>query len=1027
MDTENDRRPASGWRTLSPTAVIGFLLVVGAIGFLGADEMKSSRIQARHFSELARDLTYRMDAGPSDAIRFPAGGPFDERLGYSRIPGIEQRLGARDYAVQAQARLSPALLDLSDQGYFPPYREKTQAGLELLDCRGEPLFVARHPERIYQRFEAAPPLVVDTLLFIENRELLDTQNPTRNPAVEWTRLGKAMMSQAVKLVDPKYDVPGGSTLATQIEKFRHSPEGITATPAEKLRQMVSASLRAYRDGEETLSARRQIVLDYLNTVPLSALAGYGEVNGLGDGLWVWFGADFDQVNRLLRLKEAKGEELAAQGLAFRQVLSLMIAHRRPSYYLTSGREQLGTLTDRHLRLLASAGLISAELRDAALAAQLHFRDSQTASALAAADANKTASVMRGRLSGMLDLPLYELDRLDLTGRTTLDRDMQDTVTVSLHQLNDPKYAKAAGLVGEHLLSEGDPSKVSYSLTLVERGGDANRVRVQTDNLDQPLDINEGTKLELGSTAKLRTLASYLDIVAQLHKQYGAASAAELRKLQVDRRDNLSRWAVDYLIGAKDRGLAAMLEAAMQRRYSASPGESFFTGGGVHTFENFKREDDYKRPTVYEALRDSVNLAFIRMMRDIVRFHMYQQGSTARVLDDPELRAAYLARFADREGRVFVKRFYRRYHGKSADEAMETLLGGIRLTAERLAVVYRSLEPQEPFKDFAAFVTENLSERPGTPEPGESRLRELYERHSPGHFSLGDRGYIARIHPLELWVVGYLRKHPDATLTQVQEASAAERQDVYSWLFKTRHRGAQDLRIQTLLEIEAFGELHRQWKKLGYPFEHLVPSYATAIGSSGDRPAALAELMGIIVNDGMRLPMVRIDELHFAAGTPYETVFQRASEPGERVMEPEVAATLRRALREVVDAGTARRVHGAFDLLDGTKVEVGGKTGTGDNRLEAYGPKGRLVGSRAVNRTATFVFYIGDRYFGTLTAFVTGAEADKYSFTSALPAQILKALAPQLAGFLDRHRSARCSPPATSILAQVPRQTEGSPR
>jgi membrane peptidoglycan carboxypeptidase len=262
---------------------------------------------------------------------------------------------------------------------------------------------------------------------------------------------------------------------------------------------------------------------------------------------------------------------------------------------------------------------------------------------------------------------------------------------------------------------------------------------------------------------------------------------------------------------------------------------------------------------------------------------------------------------------------------------------------------------------------------------------------------------------------------------VQEASAAERQDVYSWLFKTRHRGAQDLRIQTLLEIEAFGELHRQWKKLGYPFEHLVPSYATAIGSSGDRPAALAELMGIIVNDGMRLPMVRIDELHFAAGTPYETVFQRASEPGERVMEPEVAATLRRALREVVDAGTARRVHGAFDLPDGTKVEVGGKTGTGDNRIEAYGPKGRLVGSRAVNRTATFVFYIGDRYFGTLTAFVTGAEADKYSFTSALPAQILKALAPQLAGFLDPHRLARCSPSAKSILAQVPRQTEGSPR
>ena len=33
----------------------------------------------------------------------------------------------------------------------------------------------------------------------------------------------------------------------------------------------------------------------------------------------------------------------------------------------------------------------------------------------------------------------------------------------------------------------------------------------------------------------------------------------------------------------------------------------------------------------------------------------------------------------------------------------------------------------------------------------------------------------------------------------------------------------------------------------------------------DRPAALAELMGIVVNDGIRRPTVRIDELRFAAG------------------------------------------------------------------------------------------------------------------------------------------------------------------
>ncbi len=157
--------------------------------------------------------------------------------------------------------------------------------MSIRDCRGEPLFQMRHPQRVFGSFEAIPPLVVQSLLFIENRELLDAEHPRRNPAIDWVRLGRAVMSQSVKLVDADYDVPGGSTLATQIEKYRHSPDGVTGSIGEKFRQMVSASLRAYLDGEDTRPMRRRIVADYLNTVPLSAFPGYGEVNGLGDGLW----------------------------------------------------------------------------------------------------------------------------------------------------------------------------------------------------------------------------------------------------------------------------------------------------------------------------------------------------------------------------------------------------------------------------------------------------------------------------------------------------------------------------------------------------------------------------------------------------------------------------------------------------------------------------------------------------------------------------------------------------------------------
>jgi membrane peptidoglycan carboxypeptidase len=245
------------------------------------------------------------------------------------------------------------------------------------------------------------------------------------------------------------------------------------------------------------------------------------------------------------------------------------------------------------------------------------------------------------------------------------------------------------------------------------------------------------------------------------------------------------------------------------------------------------------------------------------------------------------------------------------------------------------------------------------------------------------------------VASYLREHPSASQSQVIDASRAERLEVYSWLFRKRAIGGQNSRIRTLMEVDAFAEIHRSWQQLGYPFDTLVPSYATSIGSSGDRPAALAELMGIIVNGGQREPTVYLDQLQFAIGSPYESVLQRKPGQAVPVMAPEVAQALRQALRVVVEEGTARRVRGAFDEKGAPPVLVGGKTGTGDNRLNTYTRGGGLVGSRVTSRTATFVFYLGERHFGTLTAFVLGPSAGDYRFTSALPVQILKTMAPLL--------------------------------
>ena len=78
---------------------------------------------------------------------------------------------------------------------------------------------------------------------------------------------------------------------------------------------------------------------------------------------------------------------------------------------------------------------------------------------------------------------------------------------------------------------------------------------------------------------------------------------------------------------------------------------------------------------------------------------------------------------------------------------------------------------------------------------------------------------------------------------------------------------------------------------------------------------------------------------------------------------------------------------------------------GDQRFDVYGAGGRLIESRYVNRSATFVFNIGERFFGSMTAYVRGPEAKNYDFTSALPVQLLVVLAPSLMPLIEPPKTA----------------------
>ena len=82
----------------------------------------------------------------------------------------------------------------------------------------------------------------------------------------------------------------------------------------------------------------------------------------------------------------------------------------------------------------------------------------------------------------------------------------------------------------------------------------------------------------------------------------------------------------------------------------------------------------------------------------------------------------------------------------------------------------------------------------------------------------------------------------------------------------------------------------------------------------------------------------------------------------------------------------------------------------------------LLSSRVVSRSGTFVFFIGERHFGTLTAYVKGPEAERYQFTSALPTQVLKTLAPLL-----RQEINRAEHVGTTCAADAPVRSAGRAR
>ena len=981
----------------------------------GATEMHTSFLQSRVFHAMAEGRLFARTRTSSPTVAAPAVGPYDERLGYTQSLRFRQRMTERGYQLTGETTWTER--SVLGMQLYPIYNSRSQAGLTITDDTNYTVYSAQYPSRSFENFDNIPPMLVNSLLFVENRELMKDHVGTWNPAIEWVRLASAFAGQGLRFVGMPQDRAGGSTLATQIEKFRHSRGGVTSGATDKLRQMLTATVRAYEDGPDTTQARHRIVLDYFNSMPLAAYPGFGEVNGFADGMSLWFGADMREVNRLLRTPDSQLSEADLQHKAeiYRQSLSLVMSVKKPTAYLRRNHAELTARVDAYLPLLAEAGIISPQMRDRVLRTPLTFVDPANQPRLRPAPPSKPVQSMRIDLMRSLGVSdLYALNRLDVSARTTMDGRVNDAVTTRLRNLRDPQFAAQNGMLGFRLLNPSMTQNVVYSFNLYERLPDGTNVlRVQTDNYDGALNLNSGSRLELGSTAKIRTLATYLEIITEIRAQNINKTPDQLRATR--KNDVLTQWTVNYLLTpGNDTSLDAMLHAAMQRQYSGNPGENFWTGGGVHHFQNFDGWENGRNFTVSEAFKNSVNLPFVRILRD-VRDYMEAEKMNIdpSIFTDPASpqRRQYLERFAQQEGALFMYRAWTKLQDKSPEDMARQLASQTRRTPTQLAVIYRSLFPNRPLADMEAFVRAECQNGCAT-----ANFQKLYDNYARDKFNLNDRAYLTRLHPMAIWIAEQRIANPNLTWDQALQGSAQTRIDIYGWLLNSKNMNAQNNRIRTMLEEEAFTHIHGYWKRMGFPFDRMTPSLGSALGASGDTPAALATLAGIIQNDGMMRDATSFREVTLARGTPYELDFRRPTPPATRVLPAEAARIIHDTMLTVVDGGTAVRARNSVHLSDGRVLPLGGKTGTGDNR------EGDVVKSR----TATFVFVIDNRFYGTITAFVEGPAAAHYGFTSSLAAQLFKTIVPDIQPILDRSYTLTPNYPAPAPLAGAPAPVAPAP-
>ena len=122
---------------------------------------------------------------------------------------------------------------LVDRKLFPIYGEKDRAGLRIFDRERRQIYRAQFPERVFPDFASIPQPRGEQPAVHRGSLPVRSAKPGAQPGDRMEPLRAGRRGAGRRLFVPDADAGGGSTLATQIEKFRHSPQAVAPAASAK--------------------------------------------------------------------------------------------------------------------------------------------------------------------------------------------------------------------------------------------------------------------------------------------------------------------------------------------------------------------------------------------------------------------------------------------------------------------------------------------------------------------------------------------------------------------------------------------------------------------------------------------------------------------------------------------------------------------------------------------------------------------------------------------------------------------------